>query len=77
MKVIGVENIRQQLEDNQIFISAGLYHGGELVAPLSTTQITPFSNNPRWYEWLSFNIQMCNIPRVSSWFDFYLIMKGN
>jgi len=69
MKIIGVENVKridfEKQENPQLFITAGLYHGGELLAPLITTQLVNWNLTPRWYEWISISIQMCNIPRAT------------
>eukprot|EP01114_Cavostelium_apophysatum_P016118 TRINITY_DN4532_c0_g2_i2.p1 TRINITY_DN4532_c0_g2~~TRINITY_DN4532_c0_g2_i2.p1 ORF type:complete len:1434 (+),score=438.70 TRINITY_DN4532_c0_g2_i2:87-4388(+) len=71
LKIVGVENIKLPAEiegkqDNlDLYITAGIYHGGELVCPLMTSQIIGWNANPRWYEWLNSSIQMCNLPRAS------------
>eukprot|EP01119_Soliformovum_irregulare_P017393 TRINITY_DN5165_c0_g1_i1.p1 TRINITY_DN5165_c0_g1~~TRINITY_DN5165_c0_g1_i1.p1 ORF type:complete len:1287 (-),score=389.49 TRINITY_DN5165_c0_g1_i1:1418-5278(-) len=66
LRVIGVENLKMEVDksvDMQLYLTAGLYHGGELVAPSMTTSLIFLSQNPRWYEWLTTNIVMSNIPR--------------
>ena len=43
---------------------ANRYHGGELLCPPLRTNQVRTSGNPRWEEWLSFDIETLNLPRV-------------
>jgi hypothetical protein len=65
VKIVGAENLRTTTEDTQLYIVAGLYHGGELLAPMMQSQLASWNISPRWYEWVTTNIQMANLPRVS------------
>jgi hypothetical protein len=65
LKVVGVENIKVDDELPGIYLTAGLYHGGEIIAPEMRSTTTTLNASPRWYEWITTNIQLCNIPRVS------------
>jgi len=40
------------------------YHGGQLLCPLERTEQVRWSTNPRWEEWLQFDILTANLPRV-------------
>jgi len=40
------------------------YHGGQLLCPLERTEQVRWSTNPRWEEWLQFDILTSNLPRV-------------
>ncbi len=44
-------------------ISAGLYHGGEVLSKLETTSLVDACSSPRWYEWLNTSILMYNVSR--------------
>ena len=41
------------------------YHGGELLCPPLRTDLVRTSGNPRWEEWLQFDIETMNLPRVT------------
>jgi hypothetical protein len=41
VKILGAENVRWEKDDLWVYIQAGLYHGGELVAPLIHTKRVP------------------------------------
>ena len=62
IKVVGADGV--QTDTNDLFVTAGVYHGGELMSSMMTSQATSNSISPRWYEWLSTNMLLCNIPRV-------------
>lgn len=47
-----------------MYVTAELYHGGELISKPYVSSIVPASNNPRWHEWAEFDINMANLPRA-------------
>jgi len=47
-----------------MYMTAELYHGGEMLDASWCSSIVPASNNPRWHEWAKFNISMENLPRA-------------
>jgi hypothetical protein len=71
IKLVGLENLKVAALDEAnvssptLHITAGLYHGGDPIAPLmNSTKIDASTASPRWYEWMTANILMSNIPRV-------------
>jgi phosphatidylinositol-4,5-bisphosphate 3-kinase len=79
-RILGVENVnsqstnfiaalgRQAPADTAklfLYITAGLYHGGELLDTLYTTQQVISTSNPRWYEWVKTNIKVKDLPRAT------------
>src|SRR3990167_460736 len=71
VKLIGVEQLslhqsflKVQDGNYNFYISAGLYHGGELISPLIVSDKVPVESNPRWNFWFNFGIKMMNIPRA-------------
>lgn len=59
-RIIGVENLKNY--DGQLFITAGLFHGGELMQPkISATQLVDGCTTPRWYEWVSTEMPIYNV----------------
>ncbi|KAI7793942.1 hypothetical protein IRJ41_011090 [Triplophysa rosa] len=47
---------------DKIYVRTGIYHGGEPLCDNVNTQRVPCSN-PRWNEWLSYDIYLTDIPR--------------
>jgi hypothetical protein len=64
IKIVGVENVEENSQIVSLYVTAGVYHGGELMSPLMTSSSVSLHSNPRWYEWITSNIQLCNVPRV-------------
>lgn len=64
VKLVGAENFNTDLDLTSIYVDAGLYHGGILIASLMSSQPTTPSACPRWFEFLSTNIQLANLPKV-------------
>lgn len=48
-----------------MYVEIGLYHGGVLMCPIVKTEMSMGSSNPRWHNWLEFDIPIKNIPRVN------------
>ncbi|KAM6909112.1 phosphatidylinositol 4,5-bisphosphate 3-kinase catalytic subunit alpha isoform [Xenentodon cancila] len=47
---------------DKIYVRTGIYHGGEPLCDNVNTQRVPCSN-PRWNEWLSYDIHLADLPR--------------
>uniref|UniRef100_A0A673IF36 phosphatidylinositol-4,5-bisphosphate 3-kinase n=1 Tax=Sinocyclocheilus rhinocerous TaxID=307959 RepID=A0A673IF36_9TELE len=47
---------------DKIYVRTGIYHGGEPLCDNVNTQRVPCSN-PRWNEWLSYDIYLTDVPR--------------
>ncbi|KAG2468424.1 PK3CA kinase, partial [Polypterus senegalus] len=47
---------------DKIYVRTGIYHGGEPLCDNVNTQRVPCSN-PRWNEWLSYDIYLTDLPR--------------
>ncbi|KAL6041157.1 Phosphatidylinositol 4,5-bisphosphate 3-kinase catalytic subunit gamma isoform [Balamuthia mandrillaris] len=85
LKICRVENFSKQAlyatnkffrndiegEGINLFVIAGLYYGGELIAPPIYTQ--PVRGRPVWNEWMQCeSVRMCDIPRETRiCFSFY------
>uniref|UniRef100_A0A667Z5W5 phosphatidylinositol-4,5-bisphosphate 3-kinase n=1 Tax=Myripristis murdjan TaxID=586833 RepID=A0A667Z5W5_9TELE len=49
---------------DKIYVRTGIYHGGEQLCDNVNTQRVPCSN-PRWNEWLSYDMYIPDIPRAA------------
>ncbi|XP_074980144.1 phosphatidylinositol 4,5-bisphosphate 3-kinase catalytic subunit alpha isoform isoform X3 [Caretta caretta] len=49
---------------DKIYVRTGIYHGGEPLCDNVNTQRVPCSN-PRWNEWLSYDIYLADLPRAA------------
>lgn len=47
---------------DKIYVRTGIYHGGEPLCDNVNTQRVPCSN-PRWNEWLTYDLSLCDLPR--------------
>ncbi|KAK5931618.1 hypothetical protein CesoFtcFv8_000124 [Champsocephalus esox] len=47
---------------DKIYVRTGIYHGGEPLCDNVNTQRVPCSN-PRWNEWLAYDIYLADLPR--------------
>uniref|UniRef100_A0A3B4Y8E4 Phosphatidylinositol 4,5-bisphosphate 3-kinase catalytic subunit alpha isoform n=1 Tax=Seriola lalandi dorsalis TaxID=1841481 RepID=A0A3B4Y8E4_SERLL len=47
---------------DKIYVRTGIYHGGEPLCDNVNTQRVPCSN-PRWNEWLTYDIYLADLPR--------------
>ncbi|XP_030842909.1 phosphatidylinositol 4,5-bisphosphate 3-kinase catalytic subunit alpha isoform [Strongylocentrotus purpuratus] len=53
-------------ELDKIYVRTGIYHGEEPLCPIVSTEQVPWSN-PRWNEWLTYDIKVNDIPRSARW----------
>ncbi|XP_041479638.1 phosphatidylinositol 4,5-bisphosphate 3-kinase catalytic subunit alpha isoform-like isoform X2 [Lytechinus variegatus] len=53
-------------ELDKIYVRTGIYHGEESLCPIVSTEQVPWSN-PRWNEWLTYDIKVNDIPRSARW----------
>nr|XP_033780829.1 phosphatidylinositol 4,5-bisphosphate 3-kinase catalytic subunit alpha isoform-like isoform X4 [Geotrypetes seraphini] len=49
---------------DKIYVRTGIYHGGEPLCDNVNTQRVPCSN-PRWNEWLSYDMYLTDLPRAA------------
>lgn len=49
---------------SQIYIKTGIYHGTEPLCPIRDTKRVE-SNNPKWNEWLDYDLYIPDIPRCA------------
>ena len=61
--MVGVDNLN--VSQDVVYIEAGIYHGGELLAETLLTSEQPRSLHPRWNQWLVFDITVKNIPKAA------------
>ncbi|XP_029684008.1 phosphatidylinositol 4,5-bisphosphate 3-kinase catalytic subunit alpha isoform isoform X2 [Takifugu rubripes] len=50
--------------NGEIYVRTGIYHGGEQMCDNVNTQRVPCSN-PRWNEWLTYDMYISDIPRAA------------
>ncbi|XP_051956820.1 phosphatidylinositol 4,5-bisphosphate 3-kinase catalytic subunit alpha isoform isoform X2 [Xyrauchen texanus] len=65
LKVCGCDEYfleKYPLSQYKIYVRTGIYHGGEPLCDNVNTQRVPCSN-PRWNEWLSYDIFLTDVPR--------------
>jgi len=60
-----------------LYVRAGLYHGGEPLCPLRYSRLVNASSNPRWQQWLTFDIKLCDVPRAARICFTLLATKGH
>ncbi|XP_059573268.1 phosphatidylinositol 4,5-bisphosphate 3-kinase catalytic subunit alpha isoform-like [Alligator mississippiensis] len=56
-------NVNTQDVD-EIYVRTGIYHGSELLCDSVNTQSVPCSN-PGWYEWLSYDMRVRDLPHAA------------
>ena len=50
---------------NAVYLEAGIYHGGTLLAPAIKTNVAQIvSSHARWNQWMKFNITVRCLPKV-------------
>lgn len=62
-RIIGVENVKK--DDGSLYITAALYHGGEMQGKMGATFNVDGCSSPRWYETINTGMPMYNIPRAT------------
>ncbi|MEJ1277422.1 phosphatidylinositol-45-bisphosphate 3-kinase catalytic subunit alpha [Cricetulus griseus] len=67
LKVCGCDEYfleKYPLSQYKIYVRTGIYHGGEPLCDNVNTQRVPCSN-PRWNEWLNYDIYIPDLPRAA------------
>ncbi|XP_067828170.1 phosphatidylinositol 4,5-bisphosphate 3-kinase catalytic subunit alpha isoform isoform X3 [Heptranchias perlo] len=65
IKILCATYVNVNIRDiDKIYVRTGIYHGGEPLCDNVNTQRVPCSN-PRWNEWLSYDIYLIDIPRAA------------
>ncbi len=64
VRVVGLDNMRGS-EYDVLYVEAGLYHGGELLAEIRFTTEVTSTSYPRWNQWLVFDIPIKCLPKAA------------
>ncbi|GCC17030.1 hypothetical protein chiPu_0021475, partial [Chiloscyllium punctatum] len=65
IKILCATYVNVNIRDiDKIYVRTGIYHGGEPLCDNVNTQRVPCSN-PRWNEWLSYDIYLIDLPRAA------------
>ncbi|KAJ1080049.1 hypothetical protein NDU88_000271 [Pleurodeles waltl] len=65
IKILCATYVNVNIRDiDKIYVRTGIYHGGEPLCDNVNTQRVPCSN-PRWNEWLSYDIYLTDLPRAA------------
>ena len=66
VRVVGVDNFKCEPGENEVvYVEMGIYHGGHLLGSIChTAELTP-SAHMRWNQWLVFDVQLKNLPKVA------------
>ncbi|XP_029684009.1 phosphatidylinositol 4,5-bisphosphate 3-kinase catalytic subunit alpha isoform isoform X3 [Takifugu rubripes] len=67
LKVCGCDEYlleKHPISQYKIYVRTGIYHGGEQMCDNVNTQRVPCSN-PRWNEWLTYDMYISDIPRAA------------
>ena len=63
--MIGLDNFKSEGGDDVVYVEMGIYHGGRLLGSMChTAEMTP-SVYMRWNQWLVFDVQLKNLPKVA------------
>ncbi|XP_007440306.1 phosphatidylinositol 4,5-bisphosphate 3-kinase catalytic subunit alpha isoform-like isoform X1 [Python bivittatus] len=65
IKILCATYVNVNIRDiDKIYVRTGIFHGGEPLCDNVNTQRVPCSN-PRWNEWLSYDIYLTDVPRAA------------
>ncbi|XP_064408941.1 phosphatidylinositol 4,5-bisphosphate 3-kinase catalytic subunit alpha isoform isoform X2 [Latimeria chalumnae] len=65
IKILCATYVNVNIRDiDKIYVRTGIYHGGEPLCDIVNTQRVPCSN-PRWMEWLSYDMYLTDLPRAA------------
>nr|XP_060635810.1 phosphatidylinositol 4,5-bisphosphate 3-kinase catalytic subunit alpha isoform-like isoform X2 [Anolis sagrei ordinatus] len=65
IKILCATYVNVNIRDiDKIYVRTGIFHGGEPLCDNVNTQRVPCSN-PRWNEWLSYDIYLPDLPRAA------------
>uniref|UniRef100_A0A2K6FNQ9 Phosphatidylinositol-4,5-bisphosphate 3-kinase catalytic subunit alpha n=1 Tax=Propithecus coquereli TaxID=379532 RepID=A0A2K6FNQ9_PROCO len=65
IKILCATYVNVNIRDiDKIYVRTGIYHGGEPLCDNVNTQRVPCSN-PRWNEWLNYDIYIPDLPRAA------------
>ncbi|XP_034559389.1 phosphatidylinositol 4,5-bisphosphate 3-kinase catalytic subunit alpha isoform isoform X2 [Notolabrus celidotus] len=65
IKILCATYVNVNIRDiDKIYVRTGIYHGGEQLCDNVNTQRVPCSN-PRWNEWLNYDMYIPDIPRAA------------
>ncbi|XP_043932276.1 phosphatidylinositol 4,5-bisphosphate 3-kinase catalytic subunit alpha isoform-like [Protopterus annectens] len=65
IKILCATYVNVNIRDiDKIYVRTGIYHGGEPLCDIVNTSRVPCSN-PRWNEWLTYDIYMVDLPRAA------------
>ena len=63
---MGIDNLRNCLPDyDVVYVAVGIFHGGEELCPIFSTNEVNAATYPRWNQWLVFDTSVKNLPKVS------------
>eukprot|EP00735_Rhodelphis_limneticus_P000750 TRINITY_DN11275_c0_g1::TRINITY_DN11275_c0_g1_i1::g.762::m.762 TRINITY_DN11275_c0_g1::TRINITY_DN11275_c0_g1_i1::g.762 ORF type:complete len:1066 (+),score=268.88,sp/P54673/PI3K1_DICDI/38.97/0.0,PI3Ka/PF00613.15/6.2e-59,PI3_PI4_kinase/PF00454.22/2.1e-50,PI3K_C2/PF00792.19/5.8e+02,PI3K_C2/PF00792.19/4.8e-25,PI3K_rbd/PF00794.13/0.00056,PI3K_rbd/PF00794.13/5.8e-13,HEAT_2/PF13646.1/0.14 TRINITY_DN11275_c0_g1_i1:311-3199(+) len=78
LRIRGVENLKDppskdksdagkkgSVREDEVYVQGGLYSGGEQLGSTFQTEPQPFSKNPRWSNWLTTSVDLCDLPRAA------------
>jgi hypothetical protein len=68
IKVNGVDglvpsNPNGEANDSLIYVVAQLFHGGSSISSKQYTRAVPFTREPRWNQYITFDLRVCDLPR--------------
>ena len=65
VRVVGLDNFKYEPVDNEVvYVEMGIYHGGHLLgSTCHTVEMAP-TTYMRWNQWLVFDVQLKNLPKV-------------
>ena len=68
VRVVGLDNFKYEPVDNEVvYVEMGIYHGGHLLgSTCHTVEMAP-TTYMRWNQWLVFDVQLKNLPKVWLW----------
>jgi phosphatidylinositol-4,5-bisphosphate 3-kinase len=67
VKIYGLDGIlpasTNELNDSMLYIVAQLFHGGASISSKCFTRAVPFGKEPRWNQYITFDVRTCDLPR--------------
>lgn len=64
IRVVGLDNFRDVMDCDVLYLQVGVYHGGEKLCEEQFTNDIAATCYPRWNQWLVFSIAVKNLPKV-------------
>eukprot|EP00116_Pleurobrachia_bachei_P001848 sb/3462110/ len=74
LRILGCEGVSDTEEGlSDLYVQVTLYHGQTALSAPGCTKHVPFTCNPSWYQWLTYDIALKNVPQD---IRFHIVVKA-